>query len=182
MTLVQSRLPLLNGNKSILIFLILASFLIMSCASNKSTTRVLNPVRTKPSTVSTKVDPNKVDTVSWTVLDRENYPPISNELAIEMNPLIRPIQNVSLLIPFDVSAETTLLTRSEMKFGHFYAGVLLALEKLEELDKTMSVSVFDTDRDQSKVERLLQNMDVRQSDVIVGPYETKNLKTVAIWG
>lgn len=182
MTLVQSRLPLLNGNKSILIFLILSSFLIMSCASNKSATRVLNPVRTKPSTVSTKVDPDKVDTVSWTLLDRENYPPISNELAIEMNPLIRPIQNVSLLIPFDVSAETTLLTRSEMKFGHFYAGVLLALEKLEELDKTMAVSVFDTDRDQSKVERLLQNMDVRQSDVIVGPYETKNLKTVAIWG
>jgi hypothetical protein len=182
MTSVQNHHPPLSGNKFALLVLLLTSLLALSCASSKPSSRVLNPTRTKPTASKPKVDPNKVDTVSWTVLDEDTYPPISNEMVIETNPLLRPIRNVSMLIPFEANGSNPTLSRSEEKFGHFYAGTLVAIEELEELDQMMNISVFDTGRDENKVRRILQNMDVRQSDVIVGPYETQILKAVANWG
>ena len=182
MTSVQSHLPLLSGSRSVFYLFIFSVLFGMSCASSKSSGRVLKPTQTKTPTTTTKTNPNKVDTIQWSVIDKEKYPPITNADLAEINPLNRPIDNITMLVPFEVRGNTSALTRSEEKFAHFYAGALVAIAELEELNRPFTLNIYDTKRDLNYIQRLLQNMDVRQSDVIVGPYETKNLQAVATWG
>ncbi|MEE9373655.1 MAG: ABC transporter substrate-binding protein [Saprospiraceae bacterium] len=182
MILVLNHRQQLSGN-SLKYFLFILSFsFLFSCSTSRKSTRVLNPVRTKPTTNATKKERPKVDTVQWNIVDGEKYKPITSNNIIAINPLLKPINKISLLIPFKSTNDPEKLSRSEKKFSHYYAGSLIALEELEALDINIQVNVFDTERNVTKVNRLLQNVDVRNSDVIIGPYETANLKKVAEWG
>jgi len=99
-----------------------------------------------------------------------------------LNPIQKEISDISLLIPFENSNDPSKLSRSENKFAHFYAGALIALEDLEAREIPLNVHVYDTYRNRDQVRKILNKPEVRNSDVIVGPYDTDILKSTAAWG
>ena len=158
-------------------------FLITSCATSKKPSRVLEPVRTSTKSPTADNTKDRVDTVQWTILSESEYPPIMSGNILDISPLEREISDVSLLIPFETySNPDTLLSRAEEKFAHFYGGVLIAINELEEADRSLRINVFDTKRNLSKISEILRDPDIRRSDVVIGPYDIDNLKRVAEWG
>ena len=164
-----------------ILFLLATVLILQGCATSKKPTKVLRPVRTNSTTNAPKAGPNHVDTVEWTVLSVEEYPPITRDEKAFVNPFDNVINTVSFLIPFNSSQNMESLTRGEKKFARYYAGVLMAIEKLEREGRQFEFKVYDTKRSENKVEELINSGKLNNSDVIIGPYEIENLKRVALW-
>jgi len=64
----------------------------------------------------------------------------------------------------------------------FYEGALLAVESLQKNGLSINLSVFDTERDSSTVQRIIDNGGLRDMDLIIGPAYTHNLRMVAEYG
>lgn len=61
----------------------------------------------------------------------------------------------------------------------FYEGFLMALDSLRRENINMTISVFDTQDNDSIVEQLLLREELRQADVIVGPMSSGELRLVS---
>jgi len=115
--------------------------------------------------------------------------------------------NVALMLPFylDENEERVVIDTSEVDdFGNvienvterdenwiyprsfsyleFYEGALLAVESLQKSGLSINFSVFDTERDSATVQGIIDNGDLRQMDLIIGPAYTHNLRLVAEYG
>lgn len=137
-----------------------------------------------------------MDTIFWKDIPPSVHPPITTDpnIASTDGPgeLIRIDQfgsqilssyKVSVLLPF-------LTNRFDPDIGNiyknstwalnFYGGVKMALEELEVEGVNLSVDVFDTEANELRTEQLLrENTDIKQSNLIIGPYRRDNVRLVA---
>lgn len=113
-----------------------------------------------------------IDTVSWNVVEGESAIGPAEELRTGKKDVYR----MAFLIPFNamqhqyIDEQTDPRTR---RFINYYAGVRLALESLASEGIDIEARVMDTEESADKTERLLH--DLRDYDVIVGPYSRESL-------
>jgi len=100
---------------------------------------------------------------------------------------------VTLLLPFYLSDNDTLAAhrqpgepeklneRSEMAL-QFYEGFLMAVDSLHRLGYPVQLKVLDTENRPWKVQQLIKQGKLDGSDLIIGPYYSKEFKEVAEYG
>jgi hypothetical protein len=176
MTSAPSLLQQLSGNKlKILIILFIGSFLV-SCSSSKEV------VRPKRDTTSTKKkkrrsSTTKVDTVKWTEVSRDKYPPIVDDGKPKVNK--ESFYNAALLVPFNARNYNNGDASDENeRFIQFYAGVKLGLEKLKSEKINLTLDVLDTEESESKLRAKLRGLNDK-THIIIGPYDRDLIKEAA---
>lgn len=135
----------------------------------------------------------KVDTVRWTELSEEKYPPIKTDSpmtggGVTPNNDNKPSGNtggtasgtgkgdISILLPFMANASSTGVPENSQWAVSFYAGARLAYDDLEEDGAKFNVSVMDSEASTAKVNNLLKSGDLPKSDLIIGPYKRDNVE------
>ena len=63
-------------------------------------------------------------------------------------------------------------------FVDFYRGSLLALEDLRRIGYSVNVSVFDTERTESRLQEIISSVAFEEADLIIGPIYADELKVV----
>jgi LysM repeat protein/ABC-type branched-subunit amino acid transport system substrate-binding protein len=63
-------------------------------------------------------------------------------------------------------------------FVEFYEGFLLSLDTLRELGYSVSLHVYDTEKDTLKVKKIIQQLYTIQPDLIIGPVYSEDVKLV----
>lgn len=90
---------------------------------------------------------------------------------------------VAIMMPF-MSKNFTPANGKEIpiqsiKAIEFYEGVLIALDSLKAEGVSLFVNVYDTQRDTAVVQSLLEQRELQEADLIIGPILSNNLKIVA---
>jgi len=183
---VQNHQRPLNGNNIMsrgTIGLFLISLFLIACGGSKKT--ISNPKILKPSDRSKNDRTNQdrgsseVDTIQWTEIDRtKEYEEKIEDLDLDK----RPSYNISLLFPFGTGNNAIAdANRSKTNLGrmtHYYAGVKMALQRLEEESVALNVTVLDAET--GNFDSKLQQC--RSADVIIGPKRKGQLATTAQYG
>lgn len=199
MTSVPSHLLRLSGNRYF--FLLLSLTLLLSCAAKKQVTNQ-RPVQIIKGDTKPKVDPDqngnvdkqikpnpnidntpiitKVDTIKWRE-DKSKDP-----ITIIDTPTkkggegsnFKEAYNVKLLIPLGAN-KANEAEFEKSRFIHFYAGVLRALEKLDDEGIKFNVTVIDTDTNTSKATDRIDEILNPDTDLIIGPNDKDDIKVFA---
>lgn len=181
---VQNLLRQLNGNSFLL--LLFAMFMLGSCGSSKSTTkskstRISVPKAKKKKKKSKKVEVKK-DPIDWNNSSGEDVDDKKTDSQVKDDPIQMEKSdsyNISLMIPFDVNKTNRDGRKGSQKFVNYYAGVNLALQDLEEEGVNLNLKVYDA---ADNLSTKLKDSFTQNADVIIGPYDTKDLKEVATLG
>ncbi len=217
MILVPNHRRLLSGNKlPILLFILLLSSgcELFKKAQDAPSARekkedemdsmqsplVYDPIRNEWVRVSAETPTEKMDTVQWTLIAANQYPPItsipSNSGGISSGtPDIGIVErdnfgsekkssyNVVLMLPFlanqfdPIADQFSNISKWTL---NYYGGTQMALKQLEKEGLSLKVNVLDSKGSESDVNRLLQNnMSVKNADLIIGPYRRDNIRMVA---
>ncbi len=173
---VLNRLQQLNGSKLLCVALLLA---LVGCGTQKKVATKQTRVSTTPRANQGNNKANsKVEEVKWTIVDPEEVIPIGAPEVVKTKKL--GTYSVSLLVPFSgdkaQSAELTSKSAPAYKFISYYAGAKMAAED-SRIGSTVDVNVFDSSS--GNLGSITDNPTLRSSDVIVGPYDTGELKEVA---
>ena len=102
---------------------------------------------------------------------------------------IKDIYTIVLMLPFDLDLNDSLIkhcppltkckTLNNTKQSiNFYNGVILALDSLKKAGLNLNLIVLDTKNDTVTVNKLLKNIDVENTDLIIGPIFSKSIKLV----
>jgi len=103
--------------------------------------------------------------------------------------------NVSLMLPFfakynteefaipvDTVAEDGTYMPSQRQqglrgrsFAEFYEGFLLAVDSLKNTGFSVNLHVYDTERDTSKIKKIVRELSTAQTDLIIGPVYTEDV-------
>jgi ABC-type branched-subunit amino acid transport system substrate-binding protein len=138
----------------------------------------------------------KVDTVRWTDLPEDKYPPIKTDTPMTGGGAgsgsggggTKPgkddpkpssgggggsgeVKNVTLLLPFMANTSATSVPENSLWAVNFYGGARLAYDELEKLGVKLNVNVLDSDATTAKVESLLKSSSLGDPDLIIGPYK-----------
>ena len=208
MTLAQNHLQRLNGSKPFF-FLFILFIGLVSCDALKKVPREETDPKIKDQTeldeiqgqrtynpktgqyeYSTSVT-EEVDTVKWTEVTEEEYPPIvtgnvggntgdsTGDGTVSGEKLST--YNVAVMLPFltDKLATTSGIDDRSRLALDFYSGAKLAFEQLSREGVRLNVSVMDTKASESVVRGLLNRSEVYNANLIIGPVRTSNLKVVA---
>jgi len=181
---VLNHHPRSSGN-NFLFALIGVLLLFGSCTSNKTVIKKQSPKKKvlieKP---NDQVSKPKIDTVKWTEVSEDNVPPIINETPSAPELDKKSQYNISLLMPLDANKLSgnpeTSTELNDNKFINFYAGAMLAFETLEQEGINLNINVYDN-KSQS-IDNLMAGYELRNSDLIIGPRDTDELKKVASFG
>ena len=126
-----------------------------------------------------------VDTVRWTEISEEAFPPITSDKKPPGEVLKKDIYNVSMFIPFKTSnfsyANNSIDGRTS-KYINFYAGAKMALKKLESEGILLTTYVHDSENSKSTVESLLKRSSTQKADLIIGPYNKDAIIAAAEFG
>ena len=181
MILVQSRQQQLSGNRIVkCIFGILICGL-MACSGTKKLDDSSKVVKPNPSKEEKpeQAAHERMDTISWTEIDRtRDYEKTVQDLEMDK----RASYKVSLLLPFELSVSNMPdVSRKDTKLSkltHYYAGLKMALDKLDEEGVILDLNVVDIESGNFD-QKLRECID---SDVIIGPRDTDQLSTTANFG
>ena len=193
MILVPSRRLPLSGNKLLMICMIV--FLGAACGTKKpivktpekteeqegADKRVYNPKTGKYELV--KKAP--VDTVRWTEISEESFPPITSEKEKIDEVVTKDIYNVSMFIPFktgNFSYSNNNIDSRTSKYINYYAGAKIALKQLESEGVLLTTYVHDSNNDLNTVENLLKRSSTQKADLIIGPYHKEAIVAAAEFG
>ncbi len=193
---VQNHLRLLSGNKIICAFLLMA--LLVSCSAKKTVTSIpakKPPVvydsskpKPKPNVDSDKeivdVPPKvkvKVDTTELKypknpkppIVVKGNTQPTTNKGGL----LLKDSYNIKMLIPLH-SNNYNPNELSQSRFVHFYAGVLSALEKLDDEGLKFNIEVIDTKEGATPLKDSFNGITNEETDLIIGPFERDDVKSL----
>lgn len=180
---VQNLQQPLSGNKKVLHFLFAAGIILLASCSTKKPV-----VNTPVDTDNTEVvedssipdsDYPPMDTVQWNEIDLStDYENVIEELGMNK----KESYSVKLFFPFEKNNnKLSDVNQSETKLGRmaqYYAGVLLALDQLDEEGVDLDVEVLDAES--GNFDLKLQSM--KDADVIIGPRNTDQLAVVANFG
>lgn len=183
---VRNRLQQSNGNKIFFAFF-LSIFLLSSCgifSSNSSTTK--NDVRKQ----NKDTDKVEVDTVKWTKLPEDKFPPIQNEKGVEEPEKVvkgkKDAYRVACFLPMeanriDLSVEDPNELRS-LRYIHYYAGMQFALEELEAQGMNLTMDVYDSKDNPQHIKSILNSRLASDTDAILGSIKKESLKELARFG
>ena len=183
MTSVRSLPRLLNGNRYFLSLLLFGG-LIFGCSTSKNSIPTNSPVL-EPNITEEKDDKlGPIDTVQWTILSEDDFPPINSSPEMKIPAMKREFNKtyeIALLIPFQTSGanESTSLNYNKVRFSHFYSGIRMALSSYQEDEIEINISTYDTNRSSEDFDRVLQRMDRVRPDVIAGPYQREFIRQIA---
>lgn len=203
MTSVLNHLPLLNGNKLLITFILIAG--ISSCASKKilaSTSKETMVVgdKNKKDKVENNVEVVKIDTrptikedsilVKPVIFDLE--PAIKSETNTTTETKYQPkydgIYNIAVLLPFNLSQiplgqyvddSTKQLGTDSKNAMEFYLGCQMAKEKFESKNLQANVYFLDDRNDSLTTASLFTSKPFPKVDYVIGPISYKNLKQCA---
>lgn len=126
------------------------------------------------------IDTNKVSSSSFNFSNSS----INNSIYANQKDI-----SVALLLPFYLKenhdliellrkkGEPTTLIYEESKLAlTFFQGVELALDSLRKLKKRIHLKVFDTANDTIKIHQLVNSGELDNTDIIIGPIYSKNLR------
>ncbi len=137
-----------------------------------------------------------MDTVEWTELPRESFPPIVSRPDVVQNagqalPADTELKDryaVAFLLPFmthrNPPSRPDIYTHSYWAL-HFYAGAQLAIEDLEAERGAapLDIYVLDTKASRAEMRRLLtSSAELAGADLIIGPYRSANVSMAAEFG
>lgn len=140
-----------------------------------------------------------MDTVIWTEVAASAFPPItaSDETFTSgggASDLIRvddlgseflSTYNVSLVLPLLTDRFNefgTEINESALKAINYYGGVQLALDQIRDEDISLNLSVVDSKASSYEINNLLRsNQELRQSNLIIGPFLRDNISLMANW-
>ena len=102
-------------------------------------------------------------------------------VALQRRPVkMKDSYNVAVLMPFHANEQGSgEIIPKALRALEFYEGVKLALDDLGREGVKLNVSVFDTQRDEERVEELLQKRELQEADLIIGPISSSSLRRVA---
>lgn len=182
----RNHLPRLSGSS--LIFFLIGLFVLQACGSSKSSRsrRVTNKPAIERKQDQIRRERSKIDTVEWTV--REERTPITDELPLKGRALppseMKPRYNVDMIIPFSADGFKTATTSMEIsafqnRFVNFYNGVYLAAQDLSKKGINIDLDVHDSEYKEKTLQSIYFNGELRNSDLIIGPYKKENVKWLA---
>lgn len=70
---------------------------------------------------------------------------------------------------------------SPFRFITFYEGVLIAVDSLKKQGMNIELHVYDVDQSIIKASKVLQNRELRNMDLIIGPFFSRNFDQVAVF-
>lgn len=192
---VQNHLRLLSGNNISFAVLIL---ILVSCGTNKAITKsgtgdtpvVYDTSKPKPNTtkspdkvvVTDSTKPKvKVDTIDLKY-PKNPTPPI----VVKAQPQptnkgglsLKDVYNIKLLIPLN-SDNYSPNEMAQSRFVHFYAGVMRALEKLDDEGIKFNIEVIDTEEGKIPLKDKTNDIVNEGTDLIIGPFERDDVKMMA---
>ena len=178
---VLNRLRLLSGNKIIAILIL--GILLSSCGGTDEAVKRNSRSGTKKSPSNTKVTGvkkrNKVREIEWTEAKDDKKPPIKNSKVstIDKPEIIKESSyDITYFIPFDANKYLNSAQKSD-RFIQYYSGMLVATNILEKEGVNLNINVVDEKK--RKFENILKEEVNYETDVIVGPYDRKDLKVAA---
>ncbi len=183
MILAPNHLRRLSGSK--ILFYTLCILLFGACKAGKKTVSDVPQATYNQPTM-------EVDTIAWTDDTTAPEPIESDEIQMDnsgsdlnANDTSVPstekkeAYNISVLFPFYSDAynpENDRSRKKSLRAIHLYAGMQLAVEKLEKEGVKMNIDVMDTKGKTDVVRSQFQKNSVYNSDVIFGPFRSDNLK------
>lgn len=190
------RLPL-NGNKAALLCLLICT--LCACAAPKKAVVKPAPSHDRPPVTVTdtrvkQYDPKvdsvilvprdaiRTDTINWTA---DDSPPVISEEQGQDRPVGNNHAEVALLMPFDAMHADFFSERQDPKLNRFiqyYAGINMAMDKIDSLGLTLTVHSFDADPGITSIQVLTSRPEIKNADVIVGSYEKQDLEALASFG
>jgi ABC-type branched-subunit amino acid transport system substrate-binding protein len=155
--------------------------------------RVFDPTTGEWRTVRTAT--GKMDTVKWTSLPEDRFPPVTTpakfpnggakEPAPGGKPLAKPSGkafDVRMMLPFLTQRNTAAATDidPESRWGiQFYAGAKLAYQALEAAGTSLNITVNDTESSSDKLTTIQRSESSARSDLIIGPYKREQVSQMA---
>ena len=193
MILVRSRRLPLNGNSLIISFIIL--LFATACGTKKPIVKTPDPKEKEEGANKRVYNPKtgkyemvkeaSVDTVKWTEISEEAFPPITPNQKIEKEIVTKDIYNLSMFIPFetnDFSYSSNNIDSRKSKYINYYAGAKIALKQLESEGILLTTYVNDSGNSLSQVESLLKRSSTQKADLIIGPYNKDAIIATAEFG
>ena len=175
---VQSRRLLLSGNKCL--FIVLLAILFNACSTTESLPRRKKGKAKQRTHTKVKIQP-KVDTVQWTVVDEEEHPPISDGSNRGLDLLDEYV--IDVLFPFDLNeVRKEDLTDVENRYINYYAGMLMAIDILDNQGKKLTINMNDIGDRKRDIKRSMSSLVSSKSNVIVAPFHKDQVKAVADYG
>ncbi len=137
-----------------------------------------------------------MDTLKWTQLPPEAYPPILSTPEVRRragqslpeDTEVKDRYRVALLLPFMThrnNPEQIKIYKHSYWALHFYAGAQLAVEDLQQTEQgaPLDLYVLDTKAATQHTRQLLaSNPDLAKADLIIGPYRAQNVRLAAKFG
>ena len=193
---VLNHRQLLSGSNALLLCLVICA--ICSCSTPKRVVVKPPPPAEPPVTTQDDVkqyDPDsdsvilvprdaiKTDTIVWT---EDKTPPIVTDAVIQPDkPVKHGAAEIALLIPFNALNAELFSEHQDPKLNRFiqyYAGIHMAMDKIDSMGLPVKVNSFDADAAAVPMSRLIAKPEIKNADVIVGPYEKKDLDILASFG
>ena len=114
---------------------------------------------------------------------------IPQQLFADSNAIVDPILNISVLLPFFIDDSdfiiencpeniTCDINRSTERSVLIYNGIKMALEELKSQGYNLELTLYDTRYDTNFVNEILKDSLMLESDLIIGPIYSKNIKLV----
>ncbi|MBK9254479.1 MAG: hypothetical protein IPM42_03215 [Saprospiraceae bacterium] len=186
----RSHLPLSSGNK-ILVFVLLLLH-VYSCSgtkpladnSKKGNVQIVKADRAaKKDTIPGKIkgkDLTPMDTIRWTDDDKtmpittkeKKSPVITDKIDLKSE------YQIKVLIPLN-SDGMNVSQAATSRFVHFYAGMLVALDVLNNEGIRLNINVIDTEEGNFNMKDALDNIVDLKTDLIIGPFERDDVRWVA---
>jgi hypothetical protein len=128
-------------------------------------------------------DAIKVDTIRW---KEDKTPPIvTDEVVRPTKPSKNGDSRIALLMPFNAVNAPLFSDRQDPKLNKFiqyYAGVKMAMAEIDSLGWPVSVHSYDVETTENSLPRLMDKPEIKNAEVIVGPYEKKDVEVLAAFG
>lgn len=122
------------------------------------------------------------DAVRRKAMEKSDYCPCENYRYTSSKTI-----KIALMLPLFINDNSVLsasyksdpnknsLKRGSDKIYEFYEGFLMAIKDFQMTGKTLQVNVYDTENSTTKTDQILQNPELKQMDIIIGPLYTENV-------
>ena len=176
----------MNGSKLLLVCVLIA-LTSWGCSTSKNlptsapsdhtdrdVPRVYNPVTGKYEPVANPK--STIDTIQWTTI--EDVEPIGT--IAEDKTGKKDQYEIALLLPLNAGATppfTDNIDGRSRRFLNYYAGLKMGVRRLADQGVQLNVRVFDTEESAEKIQATL--LDLRDADLIIGPYDRSNIRLAA---
>ncbi|GLR15477.1 hypothetical protein GCM10007940_00920 [Portibacter lacus] len=129
-----------------------------------------------------------MDTMELTEIPESEVSPIKKdpqiiEIEDDFSAYKKDTYKIGMFIPFNASdSNYDVNDGGDQKFVNYYAGVKLALEEFDQEGHHFEVKVMDSERSPEVVRGKIERGEVKDFDVIVGPYDRNGLSLTAEYG